>query len=59
MQKETTIGFTSLLTLTFIILKLTENINWSWWLVLSPTLINIGVYLFCFIVFLIMMEVSK
>ncbi len=38
MQKETSsgIGFTSLLLLAFIVLKLTNVINWSWWWVLSP-----------------------
>jgi len=27
-----------LLTVVFIVLKLTENIDWSWWIVLSPIL---------------------
>lgn len=31
--------FSKLLTLVFITLQLTENINWSWWLVLSPLII--------------------
>jgi hypothetical protein len=30
------IGFTGLLTLLFIALKLTNVITWSWWWVLSP-----------------------
>ena len=30
------------LTLIFVILKLTNHINWSWWWVLSPLLINLG-----------------
>ena len=30
------VGFTGLLTLTFIVLKLLNVINWSWWWVLSP-----------------------
>ena len=30
------IGFGSLLLLTFIVLKLTGVISWSWWWVLSP-----------------------
>ena len=33
------IGFLDLLTLTFIVLKLCNVIDWSWWWVLSPTLI--------------------
>lgn len=35
------IGFSGLLLLTFIILKLTHVINWSWWWVLSPIWISI------------------
>tara|TARA_R100000951_G_scaffold74199_1_gene62519 strand:+ start:1237 stop:1461 length:225 start_codon:yes stop_codon:yes gene_type:complete len=30
------IGFTGLLVITFIVLKLTSVITWSWWWVLSP-----------------------
>ena len=30
------IGFVGLLTIAFIVLKLTNYINWSWWWVLSP-----------------------
>lgn len=30
------IGFLGLLTIVFIILKLTNYINWSWWWVLAP-----------------------
>lgn len=36
------IGFSSLLQLTFIILKLCKVISWSWWWVLSPTWIGIS-----------------
>ncbi len=35
------IGFTGLLTIVFIVLKLLEKINWSWWWVLSPIWITI------------------
>jgi hypothetical protein len=37
-------GFTEVLTLIFIILKLTGEIDWSWWLVLLPELIAISGY---------------
>lgn len=30
------VGFLGLLTIAFIVLKLTGYINWSWWLVLLP-----------------------
>lgn len=35
------IGFTGLLTIAFIVLKLTHYIDWSWWWVLSPIWISI------------------
>jgi len=34
------IGFTGLLTILFIALKLTHEITWSWWWVLSPIWIS-------------------
>ena len=37
------IGFTGLLTITFIVLKLTHVINWSWVWVLSPIWITAGI----------------
>ena len=37
------IGFTELLQLAFIILKLCGVISWPWWWVLSPLLICVGV----------------
>lgn len=30
------IGFSGLLTIVFIVLKLLDKIDWSWWWVLSP-----------------------
>lgn len=35
------IGFVGLLTIVFITLKLTGNIGWSWWWVLSPIWITV------------------
>lgn len=35
------IGFAGLLTIVFIVLKLTNVINWSWWWVLSPLWISL------------------
>ena len=37
------IGFTGLLTIVFIILKLVGTITWSWWWVLSPIWIPVAV----------------
>jgi membrane protein YdbS with pleckstrin-like domain len=39
------VGFTSLLTLVFITLKLIDKINWSWWWVLSPIWLAIALVL--------------
>lgn len=36
------IGFCGMLTLLFIGLKLTNYIDWSWWCVLSPSIIPIS-----------------
>lgn len=37
------IGFTGLLTIVFITLKLTHVIDWSWWWVLSPVWISLSI----------------
>lgn len=37
------IGFTGLLTIVFIVLKLLNKIDWSWWWVLSPIWISVGI----------------
>lgn len=39
------IGFTSLLTVAFIVLKLCHVIDWSWFWVLSPTIFGISLAL--------------
>ena len=40
------IGFAGLLTVAFIVLKLTKVIMWSWWWILSPIWISITIVLF-------------
>lgn len=37
------IGFTGLLTIAFIVLKLCHVIDWSWWWVLSPIWISAAI----------------
>jgi len=37
------LGFLQVLTLIFITLKLTGNIDWSWWYVLLPIIIPIAI----------------
>jgi membrane protein YdbS with pleckstrin-like domain len=59
------IGFTGLLTIAFIVLKLLKVINWSWWWVLSPLWIEIGLALlvlfgaFIFMVITHSIEINK
>lgn len=48
------INFTELLQVAFIVLKLCKIINWSWWWVLSPTLIGLGIGLIIFIILAIL-----
>lgn len=42
-------GITEVLTVIFIVLKLTEVITWSWWLVLLPAIISFSIYVLNFI----------
>lgn len=44
------IGLPTLLTVAFVVLKLCKVIDWSWWWVLSPTLISIGIGLLVLII---------
>lgn len=50
------IGFTGLLTVLFIGLKLTKVINWSWWWVLSPLWIDFALIIILIIVFYLIKE---
>ncbi len=47
------LGLSSVLTIIFIVLKLTGVIAWSWWWVLSPTLISIGLWLIIVVIYAI------
>lgn len=40
-SSKSRIGFTDLLTIVFVVLKLCNVIDWSWWWVISPTLVTI------------------
>lgn len=44
------IGFVGLLTILFIGLKLAGHIKWSWWWVVSPSLICLGTCVLIFII---------
>jgi len=45
-NSTSSIGLTTILTLIFVILKLTGNIDWSWWWVVSPIWIGWAFILF-------------
>lgn len=48
-------GFVGLLTILFITLKLLDKIDWSWWWVLSPIWISIGLSVLVLLIILISM----
>lgn len=52
------IGFVGLLTLIFITLKLTGYIDWSWWLVLLPSIISIGLLVILLVLYFILDRVD-
>ena len=47
------IGFTGLLTVLFVALKLTDTIDWSWWWVLSPLWIGLALGILLLVVIVI------
>lgn len=49
-NKSRGVGFGSLLAVLFIGLKLGKVINWSWWWVLSPLWIPLGIMAICLII---------
>ena len=53
------IGFTDLLTIVFIVLKLIGKITWSWWWVLSPIWISILIVLLVVAIYVIYLIVKR
>lgn len=51
---KSSIGFLDLLQIAFIVLKLCNVINWSWFWVLSPILIGFILLFILFIIFFIL-----
>lgn len=49
-SKSGGVGFTGLLCVAFIVLKLCRVIDWSWWWVLSPLWISLIVLILCAVV---------
>ncbi len=53
------IGFCGLLTIVFIVLKLTDYIDWSWWWVLSPLWFPLAAVLSIILVILVLNAIFK
>lgn len=47
------VGFLGLLQIVFIVLKLCNVIAWSWWAVLLPAIISVGLFVVVAIAFII------
>lgn len=52
-------GFTGLLTIVFIVLKLTHVIDWSWWWVLSPIWILVALILLILLIAFLIGVISE
>ena len=57
--KASGVGVTGLLQVAFIVLKLCGVIKWSWWWVLSPTWISIGLVLVLLVVAFILASLGE
>ena len=57
MKSETTggVGFVSILTIAFIVLKLCKIIDWSWVWVLSPVWISMLLWMVIIVVYVLLM----
>jgi hypothetical protein len=53
------IGFTGLLTIVFIVLKLLHKIAWAWWLVLSPLWIAAAIVLLVILAIIVIAVVKR
>lgn len=58
-EKSTTsggVGISTVLLIVFIVLKLVGVIDWSWWWVLSPLWISVGLGLLFLIIFFLFLD---
>ncbi|MFJ7954622.1 transmembrane Fragile-X-F protein [Lysinibacillus sp. NPDC096418] len=51
-------GIAEVLTIVFIVLKLTGVIAWSWWLVLLPSIISFSIYALLIIIKIVMVIIA-
>ena len=52
------IGFAHIITIIFVIAKIVGYINWSWWLVLLPSIISIGLSLLIWLFILVVVIIA-
>lgn len=58
-NNSTGLSFTTILTIIFVVLKLTGNIDWSWWLVLSPMIISVLLIIVLILVLYVLRKIKK
>ncbi|MFJ7920845.1 transmembrane Fragile-X-F protein [Lysinibacillus fusiformis] len=51
-------GIAEVLTVVLVLLKITDIITWSWWLVLLPAIVSFSLYIIIIVVKLIMVLVA-
>ena len=54
----TSFPIASILTIVFVVLKLTNNISWSWWWVVSPLWIPLGLIAILFVIVFIFLLIK-
>lgn len=52
------IGFAHILTIIFVIAKIVGYIEWSWWLVLLPSIISIGLSILVWLIVLVVVIIA-
>ena len=55
----TSFPIASILAIVFVVLKLTNNVDWSWWWVLSPLWVPLGIIVILFAVIFILLFVKS
>lgn len=58
-SSSSSIGFFSLLTIVFIVLKLCGIITWSWWWILSPIWGPAALFIICILIFYIVLKFTN
>ena len=52
------LGLLNILTVIFVIAKICGAITWSWWLVLLPTIINVGLTILVWLVIFVVVIIA-